>query len=203
MNLIDIGVLAILLISALFAFKRGFSAETISIFALVATVAGTYFLYPTVRPFAHQAISIGLLADGIALFVTFVGLFWVSGYIAKRIGGALKVNNPGQFDRSLGFVYGLARGLVLVALGFWFLGLAGTEEEPPAYVAQASIYPFVAVTADALSTIVPQVGAHGARGVASNSDQAYVAPAGSQDEDGYDDSERQALDQLIESTSGD
>lgn len=203
MSLIDLGILVVLLVSALFAFRRGFARETISIFAWVATGAGTYFLFPIVQPFAHNAISLGLLADVVALFVTFFGSLWILNFFSDRIADMLKVNNPGQFDRSLGFVFGIARGLVLVAVGFWFLGLAGTDEEPPAYIAEASLYPFIDITARGLSAIVPQDGAHGARGVASSSDPAYEAPAGEAEENGYDDSERQALDQLIESTSGD
>ena len=203
MSLIDIVILAALLSSAFFAYRRGFARETISIFAWVATIAATYFLYPMVQPFARNAISYTMVADVIALFVTFFGSLWILNYFSEKIAKMLKVNSPGQFDRSLGFVFGIARGMILVALGFWFLGLAGTDEEPPQYVAEASLYPFVEATARGISAFLPQTGAPGARGVASRSDPAYEAPAGEDDENGYDDSERQALDQLIESTSGD
>ncbi len=203
MSLVDIAILGVLLISALFAFQRGFARETIAIFAWVATGAGTYFAFPWVRPLAHNAIPFGIAADVVALFVTFFGFLWVLGFFSNRIAKTLKVAKPNSFDRSLGFAYGLARGLVLVAVGFWFLGLAGTDDEPPAFVAQASLFPLVDATAQTLSAFVPQPGAPGALGVASASDPAYEAPAGAADEDGYADSERRALDQLIESTSGD
>jgi membrane protein required for colicin V production len=203
MSLIDIAILATLLISALFAFQRGFARETITIFAWVATAVGTYFVFPWVRPLAQNAIPIGIAADIVALFVTFFGFLMVLSYFSKRLAGALRVNKPSQFDRALGFTFGLARGLILVAAGFWFLGFAGTDEDPPAFIAQANLYPIIDITAQAISAIVPQAGAPGAQGVASTSDPAYEARAGDADEDGYADSERRALDQLIESTSGD
>lgn len=203
MSLIDILILGVLLLSALFAFRRGFTRESIALFAWVATAVGTYFVFPYVRPLAQNAIPFGVVADVIALFVSFFGLLWVLSFFSRRLAGVLKTGKPGNFDRAMGFSFGLARGLVLIAAGFWFLGFAGTEEEPPAFVAQASLYPLIDTTAQAISAFVPQVGAPGAQGVASNADPAYEAPAGSDEEDGYADSERQALDQLIESTSGD
>jgi len=203
MSLIDIAILGILLISALFAYQRGFARETISIFAWVATGAGTYFAFPWMRPLAQNAIPIQMLADVIALFVTFFGFLMVLSFISKRLAGKLKTNAPGGVDRTLGFAFGLARGIVLVGVSFWFLGIAGTGSQPPAYVARASLFPLVDMTAQAFSAIVPQPDGPRARGVASASDPAYEAPEGDVDENGYADSERRALDQLIESTSGD
>jgi membrane protein required for colicin V production len=203
MSLIDLAILAVLLVSALFAFRRGFSRESAALFGWAATLVATYFVFPFVRPFAAEAIPFGIVGDAIGLFVTFFGSLWVVSYVLKRMAGIVKAREPNNFDRSLGFVYGLGRGFVLVTLAFWFLGVAGTDRAPPGFVAQASLYPLIDTTAFVISAIVPQAGAQGARGVASNADPAYVAPAGADEENGYADSERQALDQLIESTSGD
>jgi len=203
MSLIDIAILAILLVSALFAFQRGFARESIAVFAWVATGAGTYFVFPWIRPLAQNAIPITWLADILALFVTFFGFLMFLSFVSKRLTKTLKTSKPGSFDRSLGFAFGIARGVVLVSVGFWFVGLAGNDSNPPSYVARASLFPLVDATAQALSAIVPQPGTPGAPGVASASDPAYEAPAGADEENGYADSERRALDQLIETTSGD
>ena len=200
---IDIAILAILLISALFAFSRGFTRETIAIFAWIGTGVGTYVVFPLAQPLAHVSIPIGWLADGVALFVVFSGFLTVSSYVSSALATRFKGGAPGVIDRSLGFGFGLARGLVVVATVFLFLGYADLDRNPPEYVVEANFFPLVDTTARTLTAFVPQAGLGGASGVALNDDPTYEAPQDATEEDGYADSERRALDQLIESTSSD
>ena len=83
MTFIDVIVLGILLISALFAFRRGFTRETVSIFAWVGTGAAAYYAFPFVRPYAHAAIPMPMVADVLALFVSFFGFLMVFGFVTS------------------------------------------------------------------------------------------------------------------------
>ncbi len=200
---IDIGILAILLISALFAFARGFTRETIAVFAWVATGFATFILFPVVRPFAHTSINTDWMADVVALFVVFSGFLMVTTYVSSRVAQRLASANPGMVDRSLGFAFGLGRGLLVVAGAFWLMGYANLDQEPPEYVVEANFFPIVDATARSLTIFVPQTVLASASGVALEGDPTYEAPTGAAEENGYADSERRALDQLIESTSSD
>ncbi len=203
MTFIDILILAALLISALFAFRRGFTREAISISAWVATGVGTYYIFPWVAPLARRSLPFGMFADIVALFVVFTGLLMVFTFISSGLAKGLKANKPSMMNRSMGFAFGLVRGLVLAAGTFWILGFTDVNSEPPSYILEANLFPLVDTTAQTLSVFLPQAGALGVQGLAYASDPTYEAPDGAADEDGYADSERRALDQLIESTSGD
>jgi len=200
---IDIAIIIVLLISALFAFSRGFTRETISVFAWIGTGFATFFVFPMVRPFAYASIGPGLFADLVALFVVFTGFLMVSSYASSHLAARLKGGNPGTLDRSLGFAFGLARGLVVVACLFAVMGYADLDQDPPDYIVQANLFPLVDTTARTLTAFVPQATYQTASGVALEHDPAYQAPQDTDDEEGYADSERRALDQLIESTSSD
>lgn len=200
---IDIAILAVLLISALFAFSRGFTRETVSVFAWVTTGVATYFIFPMVRPFAHASIPVSWAADLVALFVVFSGFLMISGYVSSRLLMRFKTAEPGMLDRSLGFGFGLGRGLVVVATVFWVMGYADLDQDPPEFISQANLFPLVDTTARTLTAFVPQGTLRATSGVALESDPDYEAPQDTGEETGYADSERRALDQLIESTSSD
>ncbi len=207
MTAIDFAILAVMLISALFAFRRGITRETVSIFAWVGTGLATYYAFPWIRPLAHASIPFGMVADVVALFVVFFGFLMLFGSLTSRLAGLVVSSKPGITERSMGFAFGLGRGLVLVAGGFWLMGFSDRDQEPPSYVVEANLFPLVDATAQSLAAFLPQGGALAAQGraraLAYTSDPTYETPDGSADEDGYADSERRALDQLIESTSGD
>ena len=203
MDTIDILIFAVLLTSALFAFKRGFSRESITLFSWVATGVGTYFVFPAVAPIAHGAIPFPVFADVLALFVTFIGFLLGLNLLGARFGRAINSGTPGAIDRTLGFAYGLGRGLVILAVCFWFFGYTSDTSDPPDWIARSSMYPLIDTTARQLTAFVPHPGGERASGVASTRESDYVAPTGEADETGYAASERNALDQLIESTSGD
>ena len=72
MNALDIIVIAVIALSALFAFARGFVKEALSIGAWLGAGLVTLYGLPLVRPFVRQYIGTPLAADaaaGSALFI--------------------------------------------------------------------------------------------------------------------------------------
>ena len=139
MNYLDIIVLAVIALSALFAFARGFVKEALSIGAWAG--AGLIALYglPHARPFAKQFIANPTLADvaaGAVLFiVSLIVLSLVTSVIARRV----KASALSAVDRALGLVFGIARGVVLVCLGFIALTWAIQGSEPPTWMRDARL----------------------------------------------------------------
>lgn len=152
----DIAVLVILLLSALLAFIRGFVREVLSIAGWVGAALVTIYAFPKTTWFLRQYITIELLADlltGVAIFVvTLIVLSTISHYIAKGVRGSA-VN---AVDRSLGFVFGLARGAVLVCLAYLLIVyFYPTPSERPEWVREAKTQPWLERGADALREMVP------------------------------------------------
>ena len=155
MNLLDIAVLAIVVLSALLAFSRGFVRELLSVASWVAAAFATLYLFPVARPSAHKLIAKTLIVDlGLALVIFLVALVafsFLSGMIAKRV-------HQTEFkllDRSLGFVFGAARGLVLLSLGMLLINWAYKPDERPKAILEAKSLPVLAYGADLLRTLVP------------------------------------------------
>lgn len=213
---LDIGVLAVLGVSALLAFGRGFVREMLSIGAWIAAGAATLYGFPYAQPVLRQHISVALIADvvtGAAIFIVTLILFTALSSLLTR---NLRGSAFGALDRSLGFLFGLARGAVLVCLAYLVSTWLMTPEERPDWLREARSLPFIAAGADMLAKVLPQT-AEGGQAAAQETrqqvEQAIDAgqalqpltgapPAGNpavpEGDSGYKDQERRELDRLIQ-----
>jgi len=155
MNVIDIGVFAIIVLSALLAFSRGLVRELLSVAGWVGAAFATLYLFPLAQPMARDLIPMTLVADlGSALLIFLVVLIAsavLSGFITRRI----HQTDFKLLDRSLGFVFGAARGLVLLSLGLLLVNWAYKPDERPKSIREAKSLPVLAYGADLLRSLVP------------------------------------------------
>ena len=110
MNPLDLAVIGILALSAIFAFARGFVREALSIIAwggaAAITLYGFNWVYARVDPMVHNALLSQLIA-GFGLFViSLVVLTILTGIVARMV----HATGLSPIDRTLGFIFGLARG---------------------------------------------------------------------------------------------
>ncbi len=155
MNVIDIGVFSIVVLSALLAFSRGLVRELLSVAGWVGAAFATLYLFPLAQPVARDLIPMTLAADlGSALLIFLVVLIAfsiLSGFITRQ----LHQTEFKLLDRSLGFVFGAARGLVLLSLGLLLINWAYKPDERPIAVREAKSLPVLAYGADLLRSLVP------------------------------------------------
>ena len=195
-NPFDTAVIVIILLSGVLAFMRGFTREVLSLLAWVGAAAVTYVLFPNIRPIGHSFISPGWLADGASALSIFIPsliiLFLLSGSLSKRV----KSSSVGALDHTLGFIFGLGRGAVLVAILFLGLGwLIPMEPTPPEWIGSARTLPLVSYGADLFLTLQPGASIPVRK---TPDSQAQKQPADSAPERGYKTQQRQSLEQLIE-----
>jgi membrane protein required for colicin V production len=151
----DLAVVVILLLSALLAFARGFVQEVLSIAGWVGAAAVTWFGLEPGAAFVQEQFAFGdlvsrLVAGGVIFVVALIVFSVATHYIAKGVrGSALNA-----VDRSLGFVFGLARGALLVVLAYMLLVWV-TPDDRPQWVAEARSLPLVERGADWLRGMVP------------------------------------------------
>jgi membrane protein required for colicin V production len=141
-TLLDGILVGFTLVSAMLAMVRGFSREVLSIASWVAAAAAAYFFYKPVLPYAQRYIDndqIALAASAGGVFV--VALIIVS-LITMKIADLIIDSRIGALDRTLGFVYGAARGVLVVAVALlFFTWLVGSK--PPTWVSEAKSRPFL------------------------------------------------------------
>lgn len=138
-NPLDLVVLGVILVSGLFAFFRGLVHEVLAIAGWVGAALITIPVYPVLTPFiAHYLppLYAGLAAAAIVFLVALIVLTLVSHTISARV----RASALGGLDRTLGFVFGLVRGFIIVCIGYLALGYL-LEPPPPGWIAQARTRP--------------------------------------------------------------
>lgn len=207
-NVIDIGVLLILLVSAVLAYARGFVHEVLSVGGWVGAIFATFYGFPYAKPIAREYISLDLAADltaGIVIFIaTLVFLSLLTRSIAKRVqASALNV-----LDRSLGFLFGLLRGAVLICVAYIGLELMVPKDEQPAMIRDARTMQLIEPGAALLKSLVPDHISGRTTGTGSSTQgldlEKLVAPTPKQSEtpprEGYDSEQRKSLERLLDGT---
>ncbi len=165
-TLVDGGVGAIALISALLAYSRGLTREIFAIGGWVIAAGVAAFLTPVVEPLVREIPAVGpFLASSciisvIAAFVLVMALgLLIMAVFTPVISNLVLDSAIGPLDRILGFVFGAARAVLLVAVAFiLYQELAGQQEEWVP-LATAEVRPYLdqisAVLREAVPTELP------------------------------------------------
>jgi membrane protein required for colicin V production len=153
-TLLDGIVIGFTLVSALLAMVRGFSREILSIASWVAAAAAAYYFHPILLPYVtpyvdHPMVSLAIAA-GIIFFIALI----VVTVITMKIADFIIDSKVGALDRTLGFIYGAGRGLLVLAVALLFFNwLVGTN--PPAWVTEAKSRPMLESIGAWLQGILP------------------------------------------------
>jgi membrane protein required for colicin V production len=153
-TLLDGILVGFTLVSAMLAMVRGLSREVLSIASWAAAAIAAFFFYPIVLPYVTPYIDqaqLAMAASAAAVF--FVALIVVT-VITMKIADFIIDSRVGALDRTLGFLYGAARGILVVAVGLLFFNwLVGTNQ--PAWVANAKSRPLLETIGQRLQALLP------------------------------------------------
>ena len=157
MNVLDIVVVAVILLSGLFAFARGFVKEALSVVAWVGAAFAALYGLPFATPLAERFLPKGPVADGAAALAIFLVALVILSLLTSAVASRVKESALSAVDRTLGLIFGLVRGLVLVCLAYialsWAVPAGG--QPPPGWIAEAKTLPLLASGAERLRALVP------------------------------------------------
>ncbi|MBI5164823.1 MAG: CvpA family protein [Magnetospirillum sp.] len=154
-SFVDVVVVVVLLGSAGFAFMRGFVHEMLSIAAWAGAVAAALYGFPVAQPFFRAQIGSVWLADGLAALALFLIALLVLSLLTKAASNTVQNSALGSVDSSLGFVFGLARGALLLSVATLVVGWLSGPDEPPGWLAQAKTRPWLARGATIVAALAP------------------------------------------------
>tara|TARA_B100000965_G_scaffold205560_1_gene171663 strand:- start:524 stop:1108 length:585 start_codon:yes stop_codon:yes gene_type:complete len=129
LNLADWFILIVLIASGIISFARGFTKEFLSLFlwlaAFIAAISLEYLATPKINEFIGNE-EISKIISYIVVFVIFI---FIGGMVIKFISKLIKWSGASGFDRFLGVVFGLIRGLIVLFVIFLLLpsGLKTTD----------------------------------------------------------------------------
>ena len=134
-TLIDGVVALIVVISALLAYGRGLVRELMAIAGWVAAAILGFIFAPQVEPLVREIPTLGpYLADSCELSIigAFAAVFAVALIVVSLFtplfSSVVQRSALGGIDQGLGFLFGVARGVLLVVIGFFVYNTVVTGE---------------------------------------------------------------------------
>jgi membrane protein required for colicin V production len=154
--LLDLILLVVMLISALLAMVRGFMREVLSIASWAAAAILTLYAYPRLKPIVLQYFSNDIVASAICVGGVFLGTLLIVSVITIKISDTVLDSRVGALDRTLGFLFGLARGLVIVVVAFLFFAWLVPDRSQPEWVKNAKSRVVLQGTGQWLMSMLPE-----------------------------------------------
>lgn len=195
-TMLDGILLVIMLISAVLAMIRGFVREVLSIASWIAAAVAAFLLYGKVLPYAKQYISHDLVALGVSAAAVFIVTLLIVSYITMRISDFVLDSRIGALDRTLGFVFGAVRGLLLVVVAMMFFNWFVQPEQQPNWVLQAKSRPILMSIGERLVAVLPEDPEKAILDKIKKQTSTQAGGEGGNENTGYSASERQGLEQL-------
>jgi membrane protein required for colicin V production len=154
-TLLDVTLIGVMLISAVLAMIRGFMREILSIAAWVLAALATLYSYGKLLPYAKSYVNNDIVATGAVVAGTFLLTLLVVSVVTVRFSDMVLDSRVGALDRTLGFLFGLARGLIIVVVAFLFFAWLVPTKTQPAWVANAKSKVVLQSTGDWLMSMLP------------------------------------------------
>jgi membrane protein required for colicin V production len=135
-TIIDGVVALVIVLSALLAYGRGFIREMMAIVGWIAAAVLAFLFAPRVAPLVREIPVIGdFLADSCELSI--IGAFAlvlaitlvVVSLFTPLFSSLVQRSILGGLDQGLGFIFGVARGILLVAIAFFVYSTVITGQE--------------------------------------------------------------------------
>ena len=155
-NVVDAAAALVLLFSAALAFFRGMVHELLAVVSWVGAAFATLYGYSYVQPVTAQYITVQLLADVTAGVVIFVVTLIVLSLATRIVSRRVQESSLGPLDRSLGLVFGIARGAVILAAAWLALTWWLPEADRPDWIQEARSRPLMEEGGRLLLQVVPE-----------------------------------------------
>ncbi|MEM8550865.1 MAG: CvpA family protein [Pseudomonadota bacterium] len=197
--ILDGVVIAVVFLSAILAMFRGFVREILSIAAWVAAALLAYLFYEQLVPFVSQYVDNPTIAIGLSAAAIFLVSLIVVSLITMKISDFVMDSPIGALDRFLGFLFGAARGLLLVVVAVIFFNWLVDEENRPAWVTTAMTYPELSQLGEQLLDAIPDDPEAAIRGAFEEEAPERVNQPG---DTGVEQNNREGLNQLIDGATG-
>jgi membrane protein required for colicin V production len=155
-TLLDVVLIVVMLISGLLAMVRGFMREILSIIAWVLAAGATLYAYAKLLPLAKQYFNNDIVAAVAVIGGVFLLTLLIVSILTVRLSDMVLDSRVGALDRTLGFLFGLARGLVIVVVAFMFFNWLVPDRSQPEWVRTAKSKVVLTGTGQWLMSMLPE-----------------------------------------------
>ncbi len=135
-TLIDGAVALVIVVSALLAYGRGLVREAMAIAGWIAAAIVAFLFAPQVQPLVNEIPVVGdyvadscVLSLGAAFALVLVAALIVVSLFTPLFSSLVQRSALGGVDQALGFLFGVVRGVLLVAIAFFVYDTMGQAME--------------------------------------------------------------------------
>ena len=130
MNWADCAILGIIAVSALVSVLRGFVREALSLVGWILAFWVALSFAGTVATLLVDAIGAPAVRQGVAFFVLLMATLVLTALANLMAARLVVTTGLSGTDRTLGIVFGMARGTVIVAVLVMLAGLTALPQDP-------------------------------------------------------------------------
>ncbi|MGV8855079.1 MAG: CvpA family protein [Devosia sp.] len=150
----DVGVGVLVLISAILATARGLTREILSLATWAGSAAIAIYMWQYHPEIARGYIDTEVVADVATVVVTFILALIVLHLLTMRIADFVVDSRVGPIDRTLGFVFGVLRG-ILIAIVITIFGTWLLPNSLPPWAANSQTLPQLQSMGNTLISMLP------------------------------------------------
>ena len=206
---LDLGVIAIVLVSTILALARGFVRELMTLLTWGGAALTAFWLWTPAWAIVANAVAQSLVVDAVTLVLVFLVPLIIYKLIASMLVRGVDESPLSGIDRLLGLVFGLVRGILVVAVLYLLAVRLVPPDDHPLWVKQAWLLPEVQRAASVVDAMLPanftakslnalETGAEKAHRLADPKNLLDGSPLLSPRERGYGAASRSEMDQLVE-----
>ncbi|KPL55318.1 hypothetical protein ABB55_26350 [Prosthecomicrobium hirschii] len=156
LTVLDGIVIVVVLVSALLAMYRGLMREVFSIASWAVAAGAAFYFHKPLLPYAKQYISNDYVALGVVAGGVFLVVLIVVSFITMKISDFVLDSAFGALDRSAGFLFGAARGVLLLVVAMMFFNWFVPVAQQPKWVASAKSKPVLDYLGQQLIAALPE-----------------------------------------------
>jgi len=146
----------ITLLSSFLAMVRGFSRELLSLLSWILAGAVAYFLYKPLLPLSERYISNPKVVLAVTIAVLFLVSLIIISIINMKLADIIIDSRIGLLDRTLGFVFGIVRGLLILAVAIMFVNGLVKAPDQQAWIANAKTKPMLDALGNRIWDMIPK-----------------------------------------------
>ena len=154
-NLLDLISLIIIILSAIVSSLKGFVRESLSIFAWIGAIFCSIYLSPYFFNISLSFITNNILAEIITYILTFVIVLTTLSMVTRSLSIYIRSTALNNLDKSLGFIFGLIKGLIFLSITLIIFDWFSIEKKRPTLITSAKILPAVDMTSQLLINTLP------------------------------------------------
>lgn len=167
----DLVILGVLLVSAIFAFLRGFIREVLTILGVVGGLAAALAFGKKLVPLMNDWIGVDpkaeepqlmmgvvpytIVADVLAYGSIFLIVVIVLSLISNLLAGWARTIGLGAIDRTLGVIFGIARGVLVLAVLYLLPYLLFEEDARKDWFKESRLIVYIEQTSSWLAEFLP------------------------------------------------